>query len=113
MRRESVESVRESEFGIWELPLLEGQPKYDENVLTIPAKARTAEDGTLSLEVPTGIPDTEVDVLIIVEAVRPCDNSSSPAAEWPKGFFELFESLREVNLERPPQGELQNRQPLE
>jgi hypothetical protein len=82
-------------------------------VLTIPAKTRTTEDGTLSLEVSTGIPDAEVDVLIVIETVRPGGNSSAPVAEWPKGYFELFGSLREVNLERPPQGELQDRLPLE
>ena len=82
-------------------------------MLTIPAKTRTAEDGTLSLEVSTGIRYAEVDVLIVIETVRPGDNSSAPVAEWPKGYFELFGSLREVNLERPPQGELQDRLPLE
>ena len=82
-------------------------------MLTIPAKTRTAEDGTLSLKVSTGIPDAEVDVLIVIETVRPGDSSSAPAAEWPNGYFELFGSLREVNLERPPQGVLQDRLPLQ
>jgi hypothetical protein len=82
-------------------------------VLTIPAKTRTAKDGTLSLEVSIGIPDAEVDLLIVIENVRPRDKSSAPVAEWPKGYFELFGSLRDVNLERPPQGELQDRLPLE
>ena len=61
----------------------------------------------------TGIPDAEVDMLIVIETVRPGDNSNAPVAEWPKGYFELFGSLRDVNLERPPQGELQDRLPLE
>jgi hypothetical protein len=82
-------------------------------MLTIPAKTRTAGDGTLSLKVSTGIPDAEVDVLIVIETVRPGDNLSTRIDEWPQGYFELFGSLREVNLERPPQGELQDRLPLE
>jgi hypothetical protein len=82
-------------------------------VLTIPAKTRTSEDGTLSLEVSTGIPDAEVDVLIVIETVRPGDNSNALVAEWPQGYFDLFGSLRDVNLERPPQGELQDRLPLD
>jgi hypothetical protein len=81
-------------------------------VLTIPAKARTAKDGTLALEVSTGIPDAELDVLIVIETARPCDSLNASVAQWPKGYFELFGSLREVNLERPPQGELQDRLPL-
>ena len=82
-------------------------------MLTIPAKTRTAGDGTLSLKVSTGIPNAEVDVLIVIETVRSGDNLSTPIAEWPQGYFELFGSLREVNLERPSQGELQDRLPLE
>jgi hypothetical protein len=83
-------------------------------MLTIPARTRTAGDGTLSLQVSTGIPDAEVDVLIVIETVRPDDRLTAPfMADWPVGYFELFGSLREVNLERPPQGELQDRLALE
>jgi len=60
-----------------------------------------------------GIPDAEVDVLIVIETMRPGDSLSAPVAEWPEGYFELFGSLRDANLERPPQGELQDRLPLE
>jgi len=82
-------------------------------VVTFPAKARTAADGTLTLHVSTGMREAEVDVLVVVEAARPTGHSVTPAAEWPAGYFELFGSLREVNLERPSQGEQQKRPPLE
>ena len=80
--------------------------------MTIPAKSRTTADGTLLLELPTGMPDAEVDVVIVIEPVRHAGREA-PADEWPEGYFELFSSHADVELERPPQGELQDRLPLE
>jgi hypothetical protein len=40
-------------------------------MFTFPAKGKTAADGTLSLVIPTGLPDAEVDVVVVVEAIRP------------------------------------------
>jgi hypothetical protein len=82
-------------------------------VVAFPAKARTAADGTLTLELSTGMRETDVDVLVVVEALQSGEHSGTPAAEWPAGYFELFGSLRDVNLERPPQGGQQERPPLE
>jgi len=81
-------------------------------MITFPAKARTDADGTLSLAIPTGLPDAEVDIVVVVEpAVR---KTAVPADEWPEGYFaETFGSLRDAGLERPPQGELQERLRIE
>jgi len=57
--------------------------------------------------------ETDVDVPVVVEATQPGEHSGTPVVEWRAGYFELFGSLRDVNLERPPQGEQQERPPLE
>ncbi len=81
-------------------------------MIAFPTKARTDADGTLSLAIPTGLRDAEVDVVVVVEAaVR---KTTVPADEWPEGYFaETFGSLRDAGLERPPQGQLQDRLPIE
>lgn len=79
-------------------------------MITFPTKARTDAEGTLSLAIPTGLPDAEVEVLVVVEAA----GRGEPAEEWPDGYFaETFGSLRDSGLERPPQGPLQERVSLE
>ena len=81
-------------------------------MIAFPTKARTDADGTLSLAIPTGLRDAEVEVVVIVEAaVR---KTTVTADEWPEGYFaETFGSFCDAGLERPPQGQLQDRLPLE
>ena len=80
-------------------------------MITFPAKARTDAEGTLSLAIPTGLPDAEVDVVVVVEAAG---RDMTPSDEWPEGYFaQHFGSLRDAGLERPPQGQLQERLRLE
>jgi hypothetical protein len=55
-------------------------------------------DGKLHLEVPVGQPDTEFEVKI---TARP----KSAANSWPPGYFDLFGSIGDETLVRPPQGE--------
>ena len=81
-------------------------------MLTIPAKKRTDAAGTLTLEVSTGMPNADVDVLVMVEAARP-GGEGARVETWPPEYFSLFGSLRDVGLERPRQGEFQDRLPLE
>jgi hypothetical protein len=77
-------------------------------MITFPAKARTDAEGTLSLAIPTGLPDIEVDVVVVVEAAG--RGMTAPCEKWPEGYFERhFGSLRDAGLERPPQGQLQER----
>jgi len=81
-------------------------------VLTIPARSKTATDGTLHLDVQTGLPDAEVEVVVIVERVG-AEPQRKPAGGWPEGFFELYGSLRDSGLERPPQLPVEEREGLE
>ena len=80
-------------------------------MFTFPSKARTDAEGTLSLAIPTGLPDAEVDVVVAVEAAG---RDMTPSDKWPEGYFaQHFGSLRDAGLERPPQGQLQERLRLE
>ena len=81
---------------------------------TFPAKARTANDGTLSLAIPTGLPDAEVDVLVVLNVVsEPAARVLEPVHEWPSGYFEeYFGGLRHEGLVRHPQGVVEERESL-
>lgn len=81
-------------------------------MLTIPARSKTAADGTLHLDVATGLPDAEVEVVVIVERVGAAPRVT-PTGRWPEGFFELYGSLRDSGLERPPQLPVEEREGLE
>ncbi len=56
------------------------------NIETIEAKAHTGRDGKLSLNLSTGIADTDVSVTVLVRPV--CASSETDANGWPNGFFE-------------------------
>lgn len=74
-------------------------------MVTIPLKTRLKPDGTLNLEIATGLPESDVDVVVTVQPV-----SSEPAA-WPAGFFpETYGAFSDSPLERPPQPEMDQRE---
>ena len=76
-------------------------------MITFPKKTRTDKDGMLSLAIATGLPDSEVEVVVVVEAAQ---GTAAPPDEWPEGYCaETFGSLRDAGLERPPQGDLSER----
>jgi hypothetical protein len=81
---------------------------------TFPAKGRNATDGTLRLAIPTGLPDADVDVLVVFDIVgRPPAKSVDAASGWPPGYFEeFFGALRYEGLVRPPQGDFEERDSL-
>ncbi len=77
-------------------------------MITFPKKKRMDKDGTLSLSIATGLQDSEVDVIVVAEPVR--QGAAVPSDEWPERYFaETFGSLRDAGLQRPPQGQLQER----
>lgn len=76
-------------------------------MITFPRKTRTDKDGTLSLAIATGLPDSDVEVVVVVEAAP---GRCATPEDWPEGYFaETFGSLRDAGLERPPQGGLSER----
>ncbi len=85
-------------------------------MMTFPTKARTDKDGRLSISIPTGVRDSEVDVLVVIDSAAPDSAISQQlsANDWPEGYFtETFGSLHDVGLERPPQRELSERLPID
>jgi hypothetical protein len=56
-------------------------------VQTIQLTGRTGPDGMLTLRIPVGLPDMEVDVVVVVQAKGP------ESGGWPPGYFDLFGSI--------------------
>jgi hypothetical protein len=82
------------------------------SMITFPQKSRTDKNGTLSLAIATGLPNSEVEVVVVVEPAG--QGAAAPLDEWPEGYFaETFGSLRDAGLKRPPQGELLERLALD
>ncbi|MFL5340069.1 MAG: hypothetical protein ACJ8F7_07950 [Gemmataceae bacterium] len=65
---------------------------------------KTGKDGALSLRVPLGQPDTEFEVLVVVQLHGAAGVQDR---DWPAGYFDkTFGSIDDDTFERPPQGEL-------
>jgi hypothetical protein len=69
----------------------------DRPMQTIQLRERTGADGTLTLRVPVGRPDTEVDVVIVVQ---PKAAASDPR---PPGYFDLIGSIDDETFVVHPQ----------
>ena len=76
-------------------------------MLTIPIKTRLEPDGILTLRLPTGLPESDVEVVVIVQPVP------DSVQNWPDGFFEqTYGAFAEQPLERGQQGEFEAREAL-
>jgi hypothetical protein len=64
---------------------------------TIKISERTSTDGTLTLRVPLGRPNTEFDVVLVVEPKSP------PAQGLPPGYFDLIGSIDDDTFVVHPQ----------
>jgi hypothetical protein len=75
---------------------------------TIRTLEKTGKDGTLLLRIPLGAPETEFEVVVVVqpaEAALPGKTSEGPG--WPPGYFDqTYGSIADKTFERAPQGEL-------
>ena len=70
---------------------------------TIRATEKTGKDGMLSLRIPLGKPETEYEVLVVVQ---PKATTTPDERGWPPGYFDLAGSIDDETFVRPPQGEL-------
>ncbi|MBV9269383.1 MAG: hypothetical protein JO061_24655 [Acidobacteriaceae bacterium] len=62
-------------------------------------------DGILYLRVPTGLPETDVEVVVVVQPVQASANG------WPEDFFqETYGAFADQPLERGNQGEFEARE---
>jgi hypothetical protein len=69
---------------------------------TIRAMEKTGKDGMLSLRIPLGAPETEYEVLVVVQ---PKAATTTPEERgWPPGYFDLAGSIDDETFVRPPQG---------
>lgn len=71
--------------------------------------ARIGADGVLRLNVPVGSLEADRDVRVTVEPARPAKTMTEP--EW-AAWVDSLAGAWQGDFERPPQGELQERDPL-
>jgi hypothetical protein len=76
-------------------------------------KTRVKPDGSLQVAIPTGLPETDVDVLVVVQPLSAGREKSATGNSWPEGFFEeTFGCLNEDPLARGAQLQLEAREKL-
>jgi hypothetical protein len=68
---------------------------------TMKATEKTGSDGTLTLRLPLGQPNTEFEVVVVVQPKVVVGQEG-----WPPGYFDLAGSIDDTAFVRPPQGEL-------
>ena len=78
---------------------------------SIKLKKRVGEDGILHLDIPLGMKDKEVEVMVIYQSIETTQSPSD--LEYPPGFFEQTAGcLADDPIQRYPQGEFEEREPL-
>ncbi len=65
---------------------------------TIQTRERTGSDGALSLRIPLGQPDTEFDVVVVVQPKSP-----AKAPQLPPGYYDLLGSIDDETFMVHPQ----------
>lgn len=75
---------------------------------TLHVRERTGKDGVLHISLPVGVPDADVEVVLVVQPrVGEPSVGDSNARGWPIGYFEdTFGSIADDTFVRPPQGEV-------
>ena len=82
---------------------------------SITLRSHVGADGILHLDVPVGVHDADFEVTVTLKAVTPKAEAKTPEElGWPPGFFEQTAGcLQDDPLVRYPQGEYEQREPLE
>ena len=72
---------------------------------------RVGEDGILHLDIPLGMKDQEVEVMVIYQSIETTQTPEDLG--YPPGFFEQTAGcLADDPIQRYPQGEFEEREPL-
>ena len=80
---------------------------------SISFKTRVSPDGTLQVVVPTGLPESDVEVLLVIRPANPSGANAGAAQSWPANFFDnTFGSLADDPLVRPPELNYEAREKL-
>lgn len=82
---------------------------------SIKLRSHVGSDGILKIEVPVGVKDADLDVVLNVVPVENEVPTKTPEElGWPEGFFEKTAGAWAGEpLMREPQGEYETRKPLE
>ena len=64
---------------------------------TLQIRTCVGQDGVLKLELPTGLSETELDVLVVIQPI------DAPQSEWELFIEETAGSLADDPIERPSQ----------
>ena len=76
-------------------------------VQTLRVTERTGKDGVLHVSIPLGTPETDFEVVMVVQAKATGPSSATPdQPSWSPGYFNLAGSIDDETFVRPPQGEL-------
>jgi hypothetical protein len=75
---------------------------------TIRVLEKTGKDGTLHLDIPLGKPETEFEVVVVVQPKETSAGTGTPEERgWPPGYFEnTFGSITDETFIRAAQGDL-------
>jgi len=75
---------------------------------------RVGADGILHLDIPLGITDREVEIMVIYQPIEISKQQKTPEElGWTPGFFEQTAGcLADDPIQRYPQGEYEEREPL-
>ena len=77
----------------------------------IKVRAHVDSDGMLKLEIPTEYADMDLEVALVLQ---PLPSANTNELGWPVNFFESLDAIQADDLqERPEQGTLEEREPLE
>ena len=81
---------------------------------TIQMTVHIGPDGDLDLHVPTGLPDSEAEVLVVLQPVKGVHNGPPEELGWPPRFFERTSGgWQGAPLARGKQGECEDRDKLQ
>lgn len=76
-------------------------------MVTIPVKTHLEADGILNLRIPTGLPETDVEVLVVVQPVE------TRANIWPEDFFQkTYGAFADHPIERGGEAIFEDREVL-
>jgi hypothetical protein len=76
-------------------------------------KTRVKPDGTLQVAIPTGLPEADVDVLVVVRPLDAGNGIVVQSGSWPEDFFDkTYGCLAEDPLVREPQLQHEAREKL-
>jgi len=81
---------------------------------SIRIRSHVGPDGILKLELPAGVANSELDVVVVMNPVKEAHDGLPDTLGWPSGFFEFTAGQwAGERLVREPQGEYEVRKPLE